>query len=112
MTDKENQLSRIKYQLRQKKESGKKEVIWKLNVSQKEYIEDSLNHKVIPWIYEINTTSFKNFQTNSGSILFQIHMARKKGQKRIYRKLKKHEKKVLDQSGIKYRAFKYKIVLQ
>lgn len=83
-----------------------------MSVSQKEYVEDSLKYKIIPWIYEINTTSFQNSQTKGGSILFQIYMERKKGKKRIYRKLKRHEKIILDESGIRYQVLKYKIVLQ
>ena len=112
MTNKQKQFARIKCQLIQRRENGNKEVIWKLSQEQREFVENNLGYRIIPWIYEISTTTIASVNFGGDSMMYQIYTARRRGQKKIYRKLKRREKKSLDDYGIRYRPFKYKIVLQ
>ena len=112
MTNKQKQFSRIKCQLMQKKKDGNKDVICKLNQEQREYVTDTLGYRIIPWIYEISTTTIKIVSISEDIMLRQIYTAQRRGQKKIYRKLKHREKKALDVYGISYRPFKYKIIHQ
>lgn len=110
MTNKEKRLSALKYKLRQKKENCEKEVIWKLSNEQKEYVEQ-LGYTVIPWIYEITTKSIIGIRGVTEPMIRDVHYAGKRGQKKLYRKLKKKELKTLEEYGVRCYPFKYKIIL-
>lgn len=111
MTNKEKQLSALKHKLRNKKENREKEVIWKLSIVQKEYIEQ-LGYTLVPWIYEIITKSIIDVKRAKAPIIREVHYANKRGQKKMYRKLKSQELRSLNEYGVNYYPYKYKIILQ
>lgn len=102
--------SRMKHQLLDKKRDGIREVIWKLNPQQVEIVERKLGFCVEPYLYEVNTRRFQNIR-NLEKILKDIHFKNKQGKRRAVFKLTDHQKAVLDEFGVKYRPFKYKIKL-
>ncbi len=104
-------LAGIKHQLIQKRENGVKEVIWKIDVEQREYVEQ-LGYNVIPWIYEVTTRSICNIKNVRYSLIKRVHYANKRGQRKVYMKPKIHDLETLAEFGIKYRPFKYKIILR
>lgn len=102
--------SRMKYQLLENKRNGVKEVIWKLNPYQIEFIQTKFGFEVEPYLYEIKTRTFCNVR-NLDSFLKDIHYKNKKGKKWIVIKLTPYQKDVLDENKIKYRPYKYRIKL-
>lgn len=111
MTNKEIQLSTLKHKLRTKKENHEKEVIWKLGTQQKEYIE-RLGYTVVPCIYEIITKTVVNVRFAKAPIIKDVHYANKRGQKKLYRRLKAHELSSLKEYDVIFHPFKYRIILQ
>lgn len=110
MKNGQNRLAGLKYHLRSKKAEGKKEIIQKLSGEQLIYIE-KLGYQTIPWLYEITTKRFINVKNADSALLKDIHYANKNGKRKIYRTLKRQEIKVLDDRGIYYRPYKFKIIL-
>lgn len=111
MTNKEMRFANIKYQLSKKKDDRKKYVIWKLDDNMLEYIQ-RLGYQVEPWIYEIKTRKSASIRNAKSSIVKELHYANSRGKRSIYCKLKVGEKHTLDEIGITYRPYKYKIHLQ
>ena len=108
MKNKYHRLSELKHRLREKQERKVKRVIWQLTNEQKAYVEN-LGYVLNPFIYEIKTRTFSYADC---SIVRDIHWAYKKGRKKIFRKLKRDEVRILDGLDIKYRVFRYEIILQ
>ena len=111
MKTKQYQLSCLKKQLKRKQRNQVKFLIWKLSKEQIEYIEQVFGLKVEPYLYEIRTQSFKNIRCLNSSILKDIHYRNKRDKKTEVRRLNQKEKHILDDYGIRYRPYKYKINL-
>ena len=110
MNKQEYELSKLKKILFAKRRQGVKEVTWRINSKEKlEYIERFFD--VEPWLHEIRTRTFQNIRTIESTLLKDIHYDSKKGKKTIVRKLKKSDKRYLDDYGIRYRAVTFKIKL-
>ena len=102
--------SKMKQQLLEKKRNGVQELIWKLNPEQVEFIQRKFGFSVVPYLFEVNTRQFHNIRKLE-KILKEIHFKNKQGKRRVVFKLNDKEKDVLDEFGVKYRPFKYKIKL-
>ena len=102
--------SRFKYQLLEKKRNGVKELIWKLNPTQIEFVERKLGFIVEPYLYEVNTRIFYSVN-NLDKFLKDLHYKCKRGKKSIVLELTPYQKDVLDELEIKYRPYKYRIKL-
>ena len=92
--------SRFKHQLLEKKRNGVKELIWKLNPGQIEFIQRKFGFKVEPYLYEIRTRTFYNVK-NLDNFLKDIHYRSKRGKQFIIMKLTPYQKDVLYELGIK-----------
>lgn len=110
MKNKNFKFKKLKDQLRRYKDSGKKVLIWKLSKDQLNFIE-TLGYMAEPYLYEIFTKRFNNIYTIKSSLLKDIHYQCKDGKKSFVCKLKKDERKILDEYGVRYRVAKYKIYL-
>ena len=102
--------SKMKYQLLRNKKNGVRELIWKLNPDQVEFIEKKFGFSVEPFLYEVNTRKFHNIKKLE-KILKDIHFKNKQGKRRAVFELSDHDKAVLDEFGVSYKQFKYKIKL-
>ncbi len=111
MKDKQYRLSKLKYQLTDKKRKGVPQVIWKLNRAQKEYVTEVLHHEVIPYLYRIQTRRLKCYKATTNPLLKELHHKNKQGKKTIVKKLSAQERKVLDDNDRKYWPEKYQINL-
>lgn len=115
MTNKEVRLSSLKFKLKNMKDERKKYVVWKLNPEQRDFVQ-TLGYQVTPWIYEVQTAIIENragLQTQKSlGILWELHFARKRGQKKMYKHLKANEVKILEQYNVSFVPLKYKIILQ
>ena len=111
MKNSQMKFATLKYQLREYKNAGKKEVIRKLNEEQREYVE-TLGYATIPFLYEIVKKSFANIKKVNCSVVKDVHYSNRKGRRKIYRKLKRTDLKILEQNDIFYRIYKYRIILQ
>lgn len=101
--------SKLKKQLIIKKESGVKELQWKLTRQQKEYLEH-LGYKIEPVLYCVRTKKFYNLN-NLPPLLRNIHYKNKNGRTSVVLSLKATERKLLDEYGLSYYPYKYKIYL-
>lgn len=110
MRDKDYRLSQTKYKLRNLKERRVKCVIWRLTRQQKEYIQ-GLGYEVIPYLYEVQTKSFKNISCIKNSKLKELHYSFKKGKKAIVMKLNKQDINTFGEYSVKFRPIKFKIEL-
>ena len=100
--------SRTKHKLLEKRRDGVKEVIWKLNPEQRAFIEDSLNMPTEAYLFEVKTRTFYRLK-ELDHILKIIHSASKEGKRTIVLKLDKSQLSILNDYGISYRPYKYKI---
>jgi len=102
--------SKLKYQLLSKKRNGVKEVIWKLNLQQKKFIEETLEFSVEPYLYSVKTRTFHNI-SEMDAILKEIHYKNKKGTRECVFQLNSKQRKLLDEFEVKYAPYKYIIKL-
>lgn len=102
--------SKIKYQLLEKERNGVKQVIWKLNPFQKEFIERTLGFCVTPYLYNVKTKKFHNIRVLD-PLLKEIHYKNKRGIRECVFELNSKQRKVLDEFGVKYAPCKYIIKL-
>lgn len=102
--------SRLKHQLLDKKRNGVREVIWKLNPYQIEFIENTLGFSAEPYLYTVKTRPFYNIR-ELDSLLKEIHYKNKRGIRECVFKLNPKQRKLLDEFGVKYAPCKYKIKL-
>ena len=102
--------SRLKYQLLDRQRRGVKELIWKLEPAQVEYIEQKFHFEVVPYLYEVRTRTFYNAKTVD-NLLKDIHYSHKRGKKVIVLKLNSKQRKMLDEFNVKYRPYKYRIIM-
>lgn len=110
MKDRDYRLCQTKNKLKQLKERRVKSVIWRLSRQQKEYIQ-GLGYDVIPYLYEIQTKTFKNLSCIKNNKLKDIHYSNKKGKRTIVLKLNKKDMKDFDEYAVRFRPIKFKIVL-
>ena len=101
---------KLKKQLSQKRQEGIGFLVWKLNSTQKEYIE-LLGYRVEQYLYFVQTKTFFNINAIHSSLLKDLHYMSKNGRKYQIRQLKQSERKLLDTYGIMYHPLKYKIFL-
>ena len=111
MKEKHHRLSQLKHQLANKRRNGEREVVWKLNDIQLEYITGVLGYEVTPYLYSIQTRKLKNYGATQCSLLKELHHANKKGKKTIVRTVSYQELKTLEEYGNRYWIEKYKIRL-
>jgi len=105
------ELKYLKHDLRQKREAGIKVLEWKLTAEKKEYIEN-LGYRVEPYLYEIKTKKFYNVRNLQSTLLKDLHYKNKRGKKGMVRALKRGDKQILDEYGIRYYPVKYRIYLR
>ena len=110
MNKKAYEHSSLKYELLDRQRRGVKEVIWKLEPAQVEFIEENFGFQVIPYLYKIETRTFYNVKSVD-NLLKNIHYAYKRGKKVMFSKLKPKQRKLLDDFEVKYRPYKYKIIM-
>lgn len=103
--------SKLKYQLLEKKRKGVKEVIWKLNAEQKEFIEEYFKFPIEVYLYEVKTKTFYNVKALD-KLLKDIHFCNKRGKTTVVFKLNEKQKQLLDEFKVKYKPYKYKIKLE
>jgi len=102
--------SRLKHRLLDKKRNGVREVIWKLNPRQREFIENTLGFSAEPYLYTVRTRPFYNIR-ELDSLLKEIHHKNKRGISECVFKLNSKQKKLLDEFGVRYSPCKYRIRL-
>lgn len=102
--------SRLKHQLLDKKRNGVKEVIWKLNPYQIGFIQETLGFEVVPHLYSVKTRAFHNI-SNLDALLKEIHYKNKRGIRECVFKLNSKQRQLLDEFGVKYAPYKYRVVL-
>lgn len=111
MKKEQHNFSRIKHQLFQLRNTGKKNPVWKLNTEQVAYVE-KLGFQVIPRVYKISTKSFVNIKNKNG-LLKEIHYSKVRYHKNvIFKELNPRQIKMLQENEVKYAAYKYEIVLR
>ena len=111
MKDKAYRDSKLKHKLKEKQQSGEKEVVWRLNPEQVRYIEERLHYRVEPCLYEIKTKSIISSELSKSKLLKEIHYKSKKGIKTLNMTLTKKAIELLDAHGVKYKPLKFKIYL-
>lgn len=103
--------SKLKKELDIKRNKGVKVLVWKLSKERKEEIEN-MGYRVEPYLYSIRTRMFGNIRNIKSTLLKDLHYMKKRGKDYEVRFLKKDDKKILDEMGIKYYPVKYKIYLK
>lgn len=111
MKNKNYQQSKMKKQLREKRKEGLEYVVWKLNATQIQLIEE-LGYRVEPFIYIIETRTFYDVSKIRSSFLKDIHYAKKRKQQHLVRPINSREIKLLEDFNIKFEVLKYKIHLE
>ena len=111
MNNKQHHLSKLKYQLREKKRRKIKEVVWKLHEEQLTYITQSLHYTVVPYLYRVRTRTLKNYRAVSSPLLKKLHHQNKRGKQYLVTCLSEADKILLDEHGVRYWVEKYKIIL-
>lgn len=111
MKDKQYRLAQLKYQLADKRNKGVRKVVWKLNRAQWEYVTEVLHYEVTPYLYRIQTKKLICYKATTSSLLKELHHANKRGKRSIVKKLSAQQRRLLDESGIKYWIEKYQINL-
>lgn len=107
----DNKLQHMKYKLEELKNRRiRKTKPWKLNKTEQMYIE-SLGYELEPYIYEINTKTFKDLYNICSPLIKEIHYASKAGKKRIGKSLKKEDMKLLEEYSIRFRPVKFRIII-
>jgi len=111
MKDSAYRYSKIKHQLKEKKERGEKEVVWKLSNNQVEFIKNELHYRVEPCLYEVRTKLIQSIESCDSKLIKEIHYKHKKGIKNTVISLSDKALNLLDEFSIKYRPFKFRIYL-
>ena len=101
-------LSALKHQLEEKRRQGVEWVFKSLNDTQKRYL-GNFKYQMVPWLYWIKTKEVINVSKVTSKLIKEVHAARKRGQKDLYKKLTPKDLKTLDEYGIEYSVCKYKI---
>ena len=109
MKNKEHRLCKQLYKLRYMAKNGRESVIWKLSKEQVDFLEKY--YEIEPYRYYIKTKKFICINDIHDSLLKDIHYNNKHGNKEMLRKLSDKQKKLLDRYDVKYRPYKYRIVL-
>ena len=110
MKNKAYRHSKLKKQLIQKREQGHKVLEWRLSKGKRIEIEE-LGYRVEPYLYSIKTRTFYNVSKLNNTLLKDLHYMKKRGKDYEVRPLKRGNKEVLDEYGIKYKPVTYKIYL-
>ena len=104
----QEKLSAMKHQLEERRRHGVEWVFKSLNDTQKRYLEN-LGYQVTPWLYWVKTKEMANVSKATSKLIKEIHAARKRGAKDLYKKLTPKNLESLDEYGIEYSVCKYKI---
>lgn len=104
------QNSKLKHQLWEKKRRGVGDVIWRLDSAKKDYIENSLGFETEPYLYIIYTRKFCNIK-ELPPLLKNLHYANRQNKRTIVCKLNHREIKLLNEYGVSFKPYKYKIKL-
>ena len=102
--------SRTKKKLLEERWKGKKFLVWKLTIAQKQDVEE-LGYITEPFIYQMETRTFYNVRNLPSTLLKDIHYAKKRDKRYLARPLKQSEIELLKEYGVRYRILKYKIYL-
>ena len=100
----------MKKKLKERRNHGAKILIWNLNASTKAIVED-LGYEVEPYLYKVSTRRFANVKGIKNTFLRDLHYSSQKGKKFVVSSLKRADRKVLDDYGIRYEPIKFKIYL-
>lgn len=110
MKNKEYRNSKLKHQLRDLKNKGKKSVVWKLSGEQVEYVNQF--YRIEPELYRIRTKLFSKELCNRYPILKYLRNEKVfKNHDYLVTRLKKADKSVLDEFEVHYSVIKYRIHL-
>ena len=101
----------LEKQLLFKELNGKKELYWKLSKEQVNYVR-SLGYNVEPVLYYVHTHRFSDFLRKRYPLLDQLHNARINGKSYLSIKLSRKAKIILQEQGINFNPFKYRITLR
>ena len=111
MKKSQHDLSKLKHQLFQMRNAGKKNPIWKLGEEEVEYLV-RVGFAVLPKIYRINTRTFENVKNMNG-LLKDVHYSKVKSKKNvIFKKLNSRQVQMLKEYGVKVVPYKYEIQLR
>lgn len=102
--------SKLKHQLLERKRRGYKELIWKLNPKQRKFIEQTLGFNVEPYLFNVKTRTFSRIR-ELDPLLKEIHFKNKRGIKNCVFRLNIKQRELLDEYGIKFTPYKYRIKL-
>ena len=103
--------SKLKKELAIKRSKGVKVIRRKLTPERKEYIEKLLGYRVEEYLYRIRTRTFHNVRNLECNLLKKLHYMNKNGKKEVVRPLKREDREILDEYGIKYYPLDYNIYL-
>lgn len=112
MKNKQHDLRALKYQLEKRKDNGQRNVKWKLNRRQFEYITEVLGYEALPYLYIVKTKRFQSRELREKyHILKVLHYA---ADKRTYLTMSLTEKnrKILEDHNVLCRVAKYLIILR
>ena len=109
MKNKEHRLCKQLYKLRYMAKIGHESVIWKLSKDQVDFL--GKYYEIEPYLYRIETKKFNYIHEIKETLLKTIHYERKHGKKEMLMKLSNKQKELLDEYDVRYRPFKYRIVL-
>ena len=101
-------LSTLKHQLEEKRRKGVKYVLWCLNEYQKHYLEN-FKYQPVPWLYWIKTKEIANVSIFQSKLIKEVHAAKKRGNKDLYKTLTPKDLETLTEYGVEYYVCKYKI---
>lgn len=112
MKNKEMRMANLKYQLLKRRNEGQKFVTWELNPIQKDYIE-GLGYYVEEYLYKIYLKKIPCTFNKSPSIIKEIMRKKHSNLKNNYyvRTLKKTDRQILKEYGVKFEVKKYRIYL-
>lgn len=111
MKKSQNDLYIMRCKLEEKRKNGVKEVLWKLNQQQRDFLTQQ-GYCIKPWLFCISTKEIWYVSKCESKLLKEIHFARRRGVRAIYKALSEHDKATLREHGIKYVVQKFKIILE
>lgn len=107
----QNDLHLMRCKLEEKRRNRVKEVLWKLNQQQRDFLT-AQGYTIIPWLFCITTKEIWNVAKCDSKLIKEIHFAHRRGMKTIYKALSENEKATLKEHGVKYAVQKFKIILE
>ena len=102
-------LSELKFKVRSAQAEGKKQLVWKLNEEQADFLRNQ-GYRVDDYLYWIETRIWNDVRHKPG-VLKELHYLRKKGIKKKVRTLTKKERRLLEEYAVRFGVLKYRIIL-